>query len=221
MANDSTFSLLNLPEIENWGYKLANWWTGNTMELPVLYRLLLLLHSFALFFFFFLSFLIWTYFPFLLFSSTFFHYFTLSPSIPSSVSLYFFSRSSLSSFLIFVLLFFFPTFMLLLPFPFTLPIRQDSSSAIFRTITTPNTVLRAPLCGSSKPSPRSGQSQIQADYSLHLVLGPILCGTLSPMIPARLHDTAVNPTRNFVTCLSPLCFTLRRCQQSRVYSGRL
>lgn len=91
---------------------------------------------------------------------------------------------------------------------------QDNNS-------TPNTVLRAPLCGSSKPSPRSGQSQIQADYSLHLVLGPILCGTLSPMIPARLHDTAVNPTRNFVTCLSPLCFTLRRCQQSRVYSGRL
>ena len=122
----------------NWGYKLANWWTGNTMELPVLYHLLLLLYSFALFFFFFLSFLIWPYFPFLLFSSTFFHYFPLSPSIPSSPSLYFISRSSLSSFLIyvpFVLLFFFPSFMFLLPFSFTHPIRQDRTWAIFRTLT--------------------------------------------------------------------------------------
>jgi hypothetical protein len=122
----------------NWSYKLANWWTGNTMELPVLYRLLLLLHSFAFSFSCFLSFLIWPHFPFLLFSSTFFHYFPLSPYIPSSVSLYIFARSSLHSFLIFVLvvhLSLFPSFMFHLPFSFTLHIRQDSTWAIFRTLT--------------------------------------------------------------------------------------
>lgn len=121
----------------NWVYKLANWWTGNTMEPSVLYHLLLLLHSFALFFDFFLSLLIWPYFPFLLFSSTFVRYFPLSPSIPS-VSLWLFSRSSLSSFLIFVpfvLLFFFPSFMFLPPFSFTLPIRQDNIWAIFQILT--------------------------------------------------------------------------------------
>jgi len=84
---------------------------------------------------------------------------------------------------------------------------QDSKS-------TPTTVLCAPLCGSSRPSPRSGQSQIQADNSLHLVPGPLPCGTLSPMLPVRLHDTAVNPMRNFNIFVPFLCVLPRDAASS-------
>jgi hypothetical protein len=102
-------------------------------------------------------------------------------------------------FLPFLLLFFFPSFMFLLSVSFKLPIHQDRTSAIFRT----SAVLLSPLCGSSRPSPRSGQSEIQAHYLFHLMLRPLLCRNSFPMLPVRLHHTAVKHTRNFTTCLSP------------------
>lgn len=119
----------------NWCYKLANWRTGNTMELPLFYHLLLLLHSFALFFDFFLSLLIWPYFPFLLFFSFLRSSITslfllpflllLFNFLPFFTFLPFSFRSFRSSFL--PLCFF--------PFSFTLPNRLGSTWAIFRTLT--------------------------------------------------------------------------------------
>jgi hypothetical protein len=180
-VNDSIFSLLNLQEIE-----VTSWLT---------------------FFFCYLTFLIWPYFPFLLFSSILFYYFPLSASIPFSVSLYIF----LPFFTLLLFNFCSCRFSFLLsflhaslsPFLYTSYLPGQHLSNTQNVNSTPIPVLRAPLCGSSTLSPRSRLSQIQADYSFHLVLGPMLFGNLSPMLPVRLHDTAGKPTRKFATWLCP------------------
>lgn len=153
-VNESTFNLLNLPDIEaTWELigELATQWCFHSLSLAFISTFI----SFPSFTFFLnsdpicLSFFL---------SSTFFHYLPLSPLFPSFVFLFLFSLSSRPFCLIFVPLFLLPSVLpLCFAFPFPLHITSNRTAycSVFNTLTArlPLSIMR-PMIGLSRLSPR-------------------------------------------------------------------